>query len=53
MELNYIIRAFYSAYNTQTTQQERGKLIWKRFMEQEPTGKQYSEEKDTRKSKQY
>ena len=32
---------------------KRGKLLWKRFMEQEPTGKQYSEEKDTRKSKQY
>ena len=30
-----------------------GELLWKRFMEQEPIGKQYSEESDIRKSKQY
>ena len=43
------------ANNTQTIQQEKGKLLWKELFtrKKEPIGKQYSEEKDTRKSKQY
>ena len=53
MNGNYIIRAFYSAYNGKQHNKKRGKLLWKSFTELEVIGKQYSEEKDTRKSKQY
>nr|DAN25177.1 MAG TPA: hypothetical protein [Caudoviricetes sp.] len=53
MNGNYIIRAFYSAYNGKQYNKKRGKLLWKRFTELEVIGKRYLNRNASGKLKQH